>query len=47
MTIGSVNFLASEGAFDQGSVERALALTAEAVPAVADARTAAFPELAR
>jgi len=47
VTIGSVNFLAPEGTFDQRSVEQAVALTAQAVPAVAGARTAAFPELAR
>ena len=46
-TIGSVNFLAPEGTFDQRSVEHALKLTAEAVPAVARARELAFPELAR
>lgn len=47
VTIGSVNFLAPEGTFDQRSVERAVELTALAVPDVARARVAAFPELAR
>jgi len=47
VTIGSVNFLAPEGTFDQRSVKRAVELTALAVPAVAHARVVAFPELAR
>lgn len=46
-TIGSINFLGSEGSLTSDSVEVALDITARATAAVAAARAEAFPEVSR